>query len=278
VWDSNYRGVWHLKESGNGSLDEYKDSCQYANNGQGGKGNPLYVPTQVAGKISYGQDFNNSDTKYDLVDVGNKDSVLDLAVPGNQITLEAWVQHNVTPHAAPHNVYGILNHKGYYNGYNLGMQADPDQCPGAGLCVDFYLQGEIPSHRLGTATTLTAGMWHHVVATYDGAWMKVFIDGVQDSNTQANTDNLTWPSPPEHHVWIGHGDQPTDVTWSSEWEGQIDEVRISNVGRSACWIQTQFNNQNSPSTFSNIGQGGVRLSVQKADHTIEQHDTRYLHN
>jgi len=43
--------------------------------------------------------------------------------------------------------------------------------------------------------------------------------------------------------------------WSAEWEGQLDEVRISNVARSACWIETQFNNQISPSTFFTLGAG-----------------------
>ncbi|MCK4791868.1 MAG: DUF2341 domain-containing protein, partial [Desulfobacteraceae bacterium] len=54
VWNSNYVGVWHLKENGNGSVDEYKDSTQYTNHGQGGEGDSLFVPTQVSGKISYG--------------------------------------------------------------------------------------------------------------------------------------------------------------------------------------------------------------------------------
>ena len=125
VWDSNYRGVWHLKESGNGSLDEYKDSSQYANHGQGGKGYPLYVPTQVAGKVSYGQDFNNSDGKYDLVDVGNNDSVLD--IPGNQITLEAWVQHNVTPPGRRTSM-DFSTTKGGTTATACSMQADRIHC------------------------------------------------------------------------------------------------------------------------------------------------------
>jgi hypothetical protein len=48
VWDDNYVGVWHLKETGNGTADEYKDSTQYVNNGQGGEGNSLYIPTRVS--------------------------------------------------------------------------------------------------------------------------------------------------------------------------------------------------------------------------------------
>ena len=41
VWDTNYKGVWHLKESGNGTAGEFKDSTVNANHGQGGAAAPL---------------------------------------------------------------------------------------------------------------------------------------------------------------------------------------------------------------------------------------------
>jgi hypothetical protein len=31
--------------------------------------------------------------------------------------------------------------------------------------------------------------------------------------------------------------------------GNLDEIRISNIGRSANWITTQYNSMNSPGTF-----------------------------
>jgi hypothetical protein len=268
VWGTSYKGVWHLKESGNGTGSEYDDSTQYANEGQGGRGNPLYVPTQVAGQIGYGQNFSNSDGKWDLVDVGNNNSVLD--IPGNQITLEAWVRHDVDPlnlNPPGHLDYGILNHKGWQYGYRLLMRADTYGCD-TPLCLHFNL-GEQGTF-LGTATVLTAGPWHHVVGTYDGSLVRVFIDGVQDSHTWSKTAAITAPGPPEDHVWIGHGDQPTDVAWSSEWEGEIDEVRISNVARSACWIQTQYNNQST--TDVNLG------GEQPVDTTYDYHQALTIAN
>jgi hypothetical protein len=33
----------------------------------------------------------------------------------------------------------------------------------------------------------------------------------------------------------------------------MDELRISNTGRTADWILTSYNNQNSPSTFYSVG-------------------------
>jgi hypothetical protein len=242
VWSNGYVGVWHLKESGNGTAGEYKDSSQYGNDGQGGRGNSSYVPKQTGGQIGFGQQFDNLvDGKYDLVDVGNGSA---LNITGNQITLEGWVRHNLSaPYA--HESWGFVNRKGWDYGYRLLMQTSGYGC--APLCVHFDL-GE-GSNFLGTATLLTAGSWHHVVGTYDGSLMRVFIDSVQDANTLAKNTALTAPPPPEDHVWIGHGDQPTDVGWSSEWVGQIDEVRISNVGRSDCWIAAEYNNQSAPASY-----------------------------
>ena len=246
VWDASYAGVWHLKESGNSTAGEYEDSTQYANEGQGGRGDSRYVPKQTGGQIGFGQQFDNLvDGKYDLVDVGNGSA---LNITGNQITLEAWVRHDLSaPYAK--DSWGFVNRKGWSSGYRLLMQTSGYGC--AAQCVHFGLGEE--SSFLGTDTVLTAGSWHHVVGTYDGSVMKVFIDGVQDANTLAKTAPITAPPPPEDHVWIGYGDQPTDTGWSSEWDGQIDEVRISNVARSTCWIQTQYNNQDTPATYITLG-------------------------
>ena len=64
------------------------------------------------------------------------------------------------------------------------------------------------------------------------------------------------PSLAEQHMWIGHGDQQQNVNWSAEFEGDIDEARISRIARSDNWIATEYANQNSPGTFSTAGAAG----------------------
>jgi hypothetical protein len=240
VWDPGYLGVWHLSESGTGALGEYQDSSQYKNDGQGGDGDSLFVPTQTAGKIGAGQEFNNLDGYYDFIDCG--DSPL-WDIDGYQITLEAWIQHDITPN---NHVYGIMNHKGWYDGYALYINYGG----GATIKPTFSLPGD--THQLVGANDVTGGSWHQIVATYDGSLMRIYVDGVQDPNVLAKT-NAIEPSSFEKDFWIGQGDQPQNKTWSAEWDGQIDEVRVSDVTRSAGWIQTQFNNQYNPSGFYSIG-------------------------
>jgi hypothetical protein len=250
VWDSNYLGVWHLKEDGDGSPDEYKDSSQYTNHGQGGEGDSLFVPTQVAGKIGYGQDFNNSDTEYDLVDCGD-DPEIDIT--GNQITMQAWIRHNITPQD---HFYGIMNHKGWYDGYSFWINH-------LSIQLAFNLPGE--THQLISDNDVTTNTWHHVAATYDGSLMRIYIDGDPETSTLIKTDDIE-PSTSELDFWIGHGDQPKDVGWSSEWEGQIDEVRLSDLGRDGDWIKTEFYNQWEPETFYSVSaeQTLIELSYFRA--------------
>jgi hypothetical protein len=40
---------------------------------------------------------------------------------------------------------------------------------------------------------------------------------------------------------------------TAPWNGLIDEVRISNVARSADWVTTEYNNQNAPGSFITLG-------------------------
>ncbi|MDD1669723.1 MAG: DUF2341 domain-containing protein, partial [Methanomicrobiales archaeon] len=159
VWDSNYVGVWHLKESGTGADYEYIDST-YNNPGQGGEGLAAYVPTRVAGKIGYGQDFSNGDGKWDLIDLHNSSS---LDVIGNQITVEAWIQPGFDQ-ADPGNITrGFINHKGWFNGYSFVMNNWGCSQPN---CVFFGLPGQ--NYSVTSDNVVSKNTWHHVVGTYNG--------------------------------------------------------------------------------------------------------------
>jgi hypothetical protein len=49
----------------------------------------------MAGKIGWAQHFGNlTDQTYDFIDVGQDGT---MNITGNQITLQAWAQHDITP-------------------------------------------------------------------------------------------------------------------------------------------------------------------------------------
>ncbi|HEX9892743.1 MAG TPA: DUF2341 domain-containing protein, partial [Gemmatimonadales bacterium] len=162
---------------------------------------------------------------------------VELDLTGNSVTLEAWVQFPANPSGND----GILSKNGFADGYRLVMQGAPP-------FVSFELTSS--AGDLDTSGTLAAGAWHHVVATYDGSTMRVYLDGAQDPTTRAKSGNIDRAG---KELWLGHGDHAIEKAWSFPWQGDLDEVRVSDNARSTAWIGTQFNNQSSPGTFHTVG-------------------------
>ncbi|MDP3963363.1 MAG: LamG domain-containing protein, partial [bacterium] len=99
---------------------------------------------------------------------------------------------------------------------------------------------------------IEAGGLYHVVATYNGnglaSGVAIHINGVSQALTVVH-DNLSGNTTlNDFEPRIG---KRTDNSWP--FDGLIDEVRVSNVSRSPSWIQTEYNNQASPSTFMSFG-------------------------
>ena len=94
-----------------------------------------------------------------------------------------------------------------------------------------YVDGNFAS-VVGNAA-LDTTQWHHVVHTYTpGGVGRIYLDGQLDA-TAGVTMNLPNPA----RMWIGG--------WYNSYSfvGDIDEVRISKVARSANWIKLEYENQ-----------------------------------
>src|SRR4029450_3718673 len=99
----------------------------------------------------------------------------------------------------------------------------------------------------GADVNLTGGdtsAFHHIVGTSDGSSLRLYKDGsLLGGPTAASPATSTNP-----FATIG-----ASSSWSSTFNGNIDEVRISSTNRSAAWIAAEYNNQNSPGTFITMG-------------------------
>jgi hypothetical protein len=83
--------------------------------------------------------------------------------------------------------YGVVNHKGWNDGYRLYLNADQSACPNPeGTLTDPCLGFAVPGHSDQLHTSqygspardpVTKGDWHHVVGTYDNTEMKLYVDG-----------------------------------------------------------------------------------------------------
>jgi hypothetical protein len=120
---------------------------------------------------------------------------------------------------------------------------------GTGLRVDFgsaslWNTGWIPS----------AGTWYLLAVQTDGTTRRLFVNGSQVA-TQASA--VGWPTGGSyHHVQLGAS--VTDATNSGNfYDGIISEFRLYHSTYDNGFFTTEYNNQNSPSTFYSVGSNVV---------------------
>jgi hypothetical protein len=88
-----------------------------------------------------------------------------------------------------------------------------------------------PATIYGTSA-VPANSWTHLAATYDGAMVRLYVNGVQVSS-HAQTGAISSSANP---VQIGG-----DTIYGQYFQGRIDEVRIYNRALSQAEIQTDMN-------------------------------------
>jgi hypothetical protein len=92
-----------------------------------------------------------------------------------------------------------------------------------------YIGGDTDTHA---PTGLTLNIWSHVAATYDGATLRLYVNGTQVSS-RAVTGNIAVST---GQVRIGGNN-----VWGEYFAGLIDEVRIYNRALTATEIATDMN-------------------------------------
>jgi len=223
VWDSNYKGVWHLKETGNGASGDYKDSTSNANNSINTAQQPA---VSTSGKIGNAENF--AGTTY--IDLGTRDS-LNIS---SAITLESWVDFTST--TASVTLFG-----GWEAGRTPGYGWRFNQ-PSAGKFTFWNGSGWAENN-----TALNDGTWHHIVVS-DGASTTFFLDG--ETNGTSNQAGAV--------AWSGDRTIGADGNnwFSSNYIGLADEIRISNSARSAPWIKFEYQNTASGTNEISWGKEG----------------------
>jgi hypothetical protein len=134
----------------------------------------------------------------------------------SNITIEAWIKTAGTGQ-------DYITTKGE-NSWYLGMNI-----PGFGNKVAFFLSG-VTGSWIASTSNINDGNWHHVAATYDGANVKIYVDGVLET-TSAQTGTINTGT---SAVEIGR-------RGSLYFDGKIDEVRIWNVALEDSDITALYN-------------------------------------
>jgi len=114
-----------------------------------------------------------------------------------------------------------------------------------------------------TKNAIPLSKWAHVVHTYHQGESRVYVNGVLDGETKTASAPLNIKSPAR--LWIGG--------WYNNYDfiGDIDEVRVSSVTRSAEWIKLQYENQKPMQTLVGLlMREGSTFSVSDAKITLPE--------
>ena len=103
--------------------------------------------------------------------------------------------------------------------------------------MDCYFSGG----NVASGSRLPLGEWTHVVHTYQQGESLLYLNGKLDGSNTKNGGPLAIKTPAR--LWIGG--------WYNNYTfiGDMDEVRISKVTRSADWVRLQFENQKPQQTL-----------------------------
>ena len=216
VWDSSYKGVWHLA---NGGALSVLDSTTNANNGSV-TGSVIATTGEIGGAAG---GFNSGS----YVGIANR-SGLD-TLPNTDWTVEAWV--NPTAYVNESAIL-VFNNDGLIE-------------TGSGKWGLIHAGNSITS----SAPAIAPSAWTHVVAVYSHSSVTgtLYTNGVSSDGALVGDTGYAFQGIYEMgNGWPGHS-----------YQGSLDEVRVSNVARSADWIAAQYANQSSPATFVSFGPEGT---------------------
>ena len=118
---------------------------------------------------------------------------------------------------------------------------------GEGDSLDIYVR---PDGGGATAATVAVtapddGNWHYAVLQRDGSNYRIYYDGAQVDSAAVGTGAINSPVT----LLIGAQWQTDSSGQRNYFNGDLDEIRLTTDAKSANWIQTEYNNLSSPSTF-----------------------------
>jgi len=231
AWNSGYLGVYHLEEAVNTNPGGYNDSTSNLYHGTGVD----MTATEVGGKIGKAQDLVPT---ADYIDLGASTRWSSMGDPGGQFTISAWVNIDVEDADRC-----LVCQAG--SGNELIYWADSSSDDG----YIFYLDGDyVPANN--NPTGVFPGTWEYVIANYSDASgdAALYYNGARDGTRVTATF-----AQGAVNMLIGHCNGCSGTPRA--WDGQMDEVRISDTADHGTveWVDAEHTNQNTPTTFYNVG-------------------------
>lgn len=221
IWtDAGYDGVWHLH-------NDFLDASGSGNNGE----NNGSINVSPAHNSADGQNFVDPNHWIELPSHPNR---------SGSFSYSGWVRTTNSAIAGQRIICDDQSNGPGCHALSIGD-------PGAGR-IRFYIRNMGPVSLDSPGGTIINNTWHYIAATFNSTsnLKSLYVDGVLvNSATVGGT-----LGPAAGPASIG-GEVPSGEA-GNRFNGDIDEVRATNNVLSSDWITTEYNNQNSPSTFYTI--------------------------
>jgi hypothetical protein len=254
VWDSNnYMGVWHLSQNPTGTAPQMKDSTTNAYNG-----------TAVGSFVAGDQQTTKIDGGLNFTSTSNDEIQIAKANLGTtSVTVSAWIwvksftESTFSPNAGADLGAVVFSTRDETFDVSPTLLVSPTLGGSGNSNNGLVFCNDSCNVAMGAkaTTAIATGAWYYAVGTFSrtgtapfaGNWY-VYLNG-----TQYGPNNFNLASPATGIF--------TGASWrlanNPQWPGYsnviLDEVRVSNIARSAGWILTEYNNQNAPATFYTVG-------------------------
>jgi hypothetical protein len=218
IWtDTGYDGVWHL----------HNDFADASGNGNTGTNNGS---TNIS-------PANNSADGQSFVDPNHWIELASHPARTGDFSYSGWAR---TVDNTKSGQRIICDDAGNTSGCHAISIGDP----GTGR-IRFYIRGMAPTILDSPVGTITSNTWHFVAATFNGTTnlASLYVDGVV-VNSVTYTGTI---GPAAGNASIG-GEVASGEA-GNRFDGDLDEIRSNNSLLSSDWLLTEYNNQNSPSTF-----------------------------
>jgi hypothetical protein len=204
IWDSNYRAVWHLSESGvNDRLDSSSYDIEAVTQNYDGDEN-------INGKINGADDLDGTDQYLDTLSDSS-----DFNINSNKpASISLWAKPNDQRYLF---VCGGGGPSGRTQ-YAIEGQTTTTKWI---LDISFFtLQS--------AAGKCNAGEWSHIYVTYNNPTVSLYVNGILEGTISHNLNIGT-----SLGCTIGN-------RFSNYFNGPIDEVRISDTTRSADYVKADY--------------------------------------
>lgn len=226
AWSQNYRSVWHLKESGLNYADSSSNKLAIASG---------TAPVASTGFIGGGQTFNGSNT-------GLNGGTAGAFALTSAFTMESWFRTGTAANMELLQRRDPASASWMYSNYGLEFDGNAHVFAWfVNTSGNTFVQALSPS-------TYNDSRWHHVAGVYNGSSLVTYVDGVSVA-----TANSAGTPQVDAACQVNIGWEYYGGPGGKYFNGAMDEVRISSVGRSSNWIWACYQNMATNTVFQTYG-------------------------